>query len=287
MREAGHGGIAKTPVPLFDSAMFGRWFLLVLMLGPRMLGACNANDHTPPEHINADLLTELYDTVVFERDFKGPPARLLKWLGPIRYRLDYDPQWTGLAQRSRNHLRLLGEITGLDIREAENGAYNFYVYIGPRTDFRHHLRRGTPLHKEHDRVRCFAQLRTTDAGWIWTARVGIGTDQDTKIVSSCIVEELTQALGLLADTNLIRPSVFNDMLYGSPVLMWHDEIIVRAHYDPRMRPGMTRRLAGHNVWKIIAELIAQRGPRRRLAPTGRPSWRQRHPRQGRLRILCY
>ena len=272
------------PPPLFDFAMLGRsvqrsvlpvpprrgrfasltlgtLMLGGLMLGSLMLGACSANDHTPPEHINADLLTELYDTVVFERDFKGPPARLLKWLGPIRYRLDYEQQWTELAQRSRSHLQHLGEITGLDIREADNGAYNFYVYIGPRTDFRRHLRRGTPLHKQHDRVRCFAQLRTTDAGWIWTARVGIGTDQDTKIVSSCIVEELTQALGLLADTNLIRPSVFNDMLYGSPVLMWHDEIIVRAHYDPRMRPGMNRRHAGHNVRKIIAELMAHRGPR--------------------------
>ena len=48
------------------------------------------------------------------------------------------------------------------------------------------------------------------------------------------------------------------MLYGSPILMWHDEIIVRAHYDPRMRPGMSRRLAGRNVRGIIAELMTQR-----------------------------
>ena len=93
-------------------------------------------------------------------------------------------------------------------------------------------------------------------GWIWTARVGIGTDQDVKIVHSCIAEELTQALGLLADTNMIVPSIFNDMLYGSPELMWHDEIIVRTHYDPKIEPGMNRVLAVRYARRIIAKLMA-------------------------------
>ena len=227
--------VRRTPRPTRRGR--GQVFAFGTTLLALILGACSASDHTPPESITADLLVRQYDTVVFERDFKGAPARLLKWYGPIRYRLDYEREWTELAQRSRNHFRQLSHLTGLDISEAKNGPYNFHVYIGPRTAFIRHLRRGTPLHARHDQVRCFAQLRTTNAGWIWTARVGIGTDQDTKIIYSCIVEELTQALGLLADTNLIKPSIFNDMLYGSPELMWHDEVIVRAHYDSRMEPG--------------------------------------------------
>lgn len=251
--------VEKYPHPLQHCAR--RAAIAVMALLAIAVAGCTRDGLTPPHTITTDLLTRQYDRVVFERDFKGPTARLLKWYGPIRYRLDYEPALVEYAERSRGHFDRLREITGLDIQETESGAYNFHVYIGPRTNFLRHLRRGTPLHASHTNVRCFAQLRTTGSGWIWTARVGIGTDQDVRIVHSCIAEELTQALGLLADTNLIKPSVFNDMLHGSPELMWHDEIIVRAHYDPRMEPGMDRRLARRSVRGIISALMAERETR--------------------------
>ena len=72
----------------------------------------------------------------------------------------------------------------------------------------------------------------------------------------CIVEELTQSLGLVNDSPLVFPSIFNDSSRQQELHAW-DELMVQTLYNPRLYPGITVRKARPIFRAILAELIAQ------------------------------
>ena len=71
---------------------------------------------------------------------------------------------------------------------------------------------------------------------------------------SCFHEELAQGMGLANDSRRARPSIFNDDEEFA-LLTWHDELLLRILYDPRLRPGMTEAEARPIVTTIANELI--------------------------------
>lgn len=87
---------------------------------------------------------------------------------------------------------------------------------------------------------CIANIKTTKGGTIKAARVLIPVDRarsDAKLVS-CIVEELTQIMGLLNDADSVYPSIFNDKSYNE-FLTGLDYILLRVLYDKRVKVGIT------------------------------------------------
>lgn len=100
------------------------------------------------------------------------------------------------------------------------------------------------------------------------AIVLVSTDEPYDDNAACLLEEMTQALGLPNDSELVRPSIFNewDFLQRLPL---NDRILVRTLYDERISPGMPREAAVSAVRAIIAELIARvrrDGPQALLPP---------------------
>lgn len=71
------------------------------------------------------------------------------------------------------------------------------------------------------------------------------------------VEEIAQVTsGLLGDTDVVRTSMFllaDTRPYTD--LTWHDAVVLRAAFDPRLRPGMSREAAMKVVPEIIGELV--------------------------------
>ncbi|MCB1395117.1 MAG: DUF2927 domain-containing protein, partial [Rhodobacteraceae bacterium] len=72
---------------------------------------------------------------------------------------------------------------------------------------------------------------------------------------ACYHEELTQGLGLASDSDRARPSIFNDDQEFA-LLTDHDLLLLRIHYDPRLRPGMTEATARPLIFTIASELVA-------------------------------
>ncbi len=56
--------------------------------------------------------------------------------------------------------------------------------------------------------------------------------------TSCIHEEMTQAMGLSNDSRTARPSIFNDDEEFA-LLTLHDELLLQMLYDPRLKAGMS------------------------------------------------
>lgn len=74
-------------------------------------------------------------------------------------------------------------------------------------------------------------------------------------LQSCIVEELTQALGLVNDVPGARFTMFNDIWRARQTeLTVQDRLFVRLLYDRRMRPGFDRDEAREAALRILAEL---------------------------------
>ncbi len=71
----------------------------------------------------------------------------------------------------------------------------------------------------------------------------------------CFSEEITQGLGLLADSEVIERSVFRNEGPLIEELTLNDKILVRTLYDPRIRPGMKRDDAMEIVREIVPELV--------------------------------
>lgn len=71
---------------------------------------------------------------------------------------------------------------------------------------------------------------------------------------SCYHEELAQGLGLANDSPRARPSVFNDDQEFA-LLTAHDLLLLRIHFDARLRPGMSQAEAAPIVRQIAAELV--------------------------------
>ncbi|PYE81269.1 DUF2927 domain-containing protein [Pseudoroseicyclus aestuarii] len=71
---------------------------------------------------------------------------------------------------------------------------------------------------------------------------------------ACIHEELAQGMGLVNDSPLARPSIFNDNEeFG--LLTRHDELLLQMLYDDRLAPGMSAAEAAPIAREIARELM--------------------------------
>lgn len=189
-----------------------------------------------------------------------------KWQGPVRYRL------AGAQPRDRVQIaalsQRLGQLTGLDIREALDAErYNMDIRFVPRAY------RGVEIQellatdwlgpsvtalatnwRDHEFDRCFTlTTRHPSTGVTGTAHIFIKDELSPIWRETCIIEEMAQSLGLLNDDPRANPSIFNDDgAYQS--LTSHDELLLQVLYDPRIMPGMRHSDVVPLAEEVIADL---------------------------------
>ena len=92
-------------------------------------------------------------------------------------------------------------------------------------------------------------------GVLERAFIVVNSEREPRDIEHCLLEELTQSLGLPNDTDLVRPSIFSDhdrLTSLSPT----DEILVRTLYSKRLQPGMSRKAAMTTARLLIAQQLA-------------------------------
>jgi len=87
---------------------------------------------------------------------------------------------------------------------------------------------------------------------IKTAMILFPAYGDRKTLRACVVEELTQVMGLVNDSNIVSPSIFNDQSRYME-LTDHDRLLLRILYDNRMPIGMPRSEAMSTAHTILRE----------------------------------
>jgi len=208
-----------------------------------------------------EKLLRNFDIIVFRNEFDDRvDSYLRKWVVPLRVFLDVrsgDPKVVRfLVER---HLRHLAKITGHDITLVDDpAAANVTVvferdsrlgkvgndYFGKKFDIRQVSRSNV----------CFGRYYSNNSYEIFRAIVVIPIDRAMSRgrLPACVVEELTQILGLPNDSDEVFPSIFNDKSIDED-LTPHDIILIRSLYDPRLKPGMPRGEVLRQVKRILTE----------------------------------
>lgn len=176
---------------------------------------------------------------------------LAKWDGPIRFAL-IEAQDAAQRAAARAHFADLADLTGLAMTEVSPAEANFLVFYAddPFAAARRHRapyagRLANP--RSFDALLARMEPRATCFGFLWGgwpsgqgidfAITFVRTDRGARTVQGCLVQETTQALGLINDLDIDAPSAFTDS--GEHVeLTTLDRLMVRLLYDARLTPGM-------------------------------------------------
>jgi Protein of unknown function (DUF2927) len=238
-----------------------------------LLAACQS---TPTSgELTDDNYVADFEIVAFYREFdpEKKEHELTRWETPLKVALvgDVSDRYTGYAI---DQLKDMSEMSGLPVDLAGADEANVVVIFSPEpfdaalTTYRDVYRPFFVSEASMDRLTdqmkkeatCYGRIITADdnSNQIVGAVILIPTDQGRFIVRACIIEELTQAMGLFNDSDDVQPSIFND---SSPnmTLTDHDRILFRLLYDDRLKTGMTWQEAEPIVRQILPQIRSQQG----------------------------
>lgn len=211
-----------------------------------------------------DDLVRYFDTIVFGSEMGPAYANkvIAKWEGTIGISL----QALGTeqyAQFIQAHLRNLRKLTGLAFHQVDpkanvQGVSVIFVKRADMDKIPVPEQYRAPMKQAAAAGSCYFLSWKKPESRIVKAVVVVNVERDPALINSCLLEELTQSLGLPNDSDAMRPSIFSDRDHLSE-LSPHDAILVRALYDPRMTAGLPRAAALGVARTIISELVGSAG----------------------------
>ncbi|MEJ1157714.1 DUF2927 domain-containing protein [Prosthecomicrobium sp. N25] len=235
-------------------------------LGATALSLAAAGAESAPDYSDAVLIDGFVRTVfgveAFGRGPKQEAYRVKKWdragmtVAIVNLsKLDRSRQvedFVATLGRSVENLRIA--VTN-DATKA-----NAVIFLVDRRDYRATIRQTLPKGQDTRFLEsndCSAVTGGPKAYRLSRAFIYVVADEGESRFRHCLVEETVQSLGPVNDDRTLADSIFNDY---SPVDRFtvFDWYIVNMLYDPRIRPGMTRRQAE----AVLPEVI--RDVRRRL-----------------------
>jgi hypothetical protein len=185
-----------------------------------------------------------------------------KWMTPVRYFIVHR---VGDADLHRElidtHFQHLAEVTGLSIQSVDaRAAANFLVVLTSEIALESEVPRyfgSGPLSQNTMLFRhslCLATFATDRRGTIVRAVAMIPVDaaRARADLASCVVEELTHAMGLGNDTMQPLPSIFSRKS-NLAFLSGLDHMVLKMLYDPRIKPGMDEKAVRPVLQKIAGE----------------------------------
>lgn len=199
----------------------------------------------------------LFDEYVTDGDFLKPQATLSKlrrWDKPIRMTVEFGPS-VSANQRMKDSASVasfadrLGRLTGVSISQTQRNP-NFHVLFASEDDrpaFAERIREIVPgiatsslnaiINLPRDQLCIVIAFSEGESASYSKAIALIRAEHPPLLRTSCIHEELAQAMGLANDSPQARPSIFNDdEEFG--LLTTHDELLLKILYDPRLETGM-------------------------------------------------
>lgn len=241
--------------------------LLVLLLGGAPVAAIAENDGWRLSTFLVDSFIEIALKSAYST--RQNPVR--KWNGPVDYFIVQQVGDEDLHRRLvQVHFEHLAGITDLPIRPATSQATaNFLVVLTSEerleAELPYHFGIGSVRRRE-DLLRhslCIATFATDRKGAIVRAVVMIPVDRARARgnLASCMVEELTHAMGLSNDSMKDIPSIFSRKS-GIGFLSGLDYLMLKMLYDPRVKAGM-----GEKTVLPILQAIAEEYERDRRFET--------------------
>ncbi len=222
---------------------------------------------------NADIIRNA-DIIAFGNEYtQRRYERVRKWRKPVVARIDGSPP-AFFEDFVNQHLRDLSKITGHPAKLAYSArmrrekriprglnakSFNMFMLYYPMKEMTAIVRKQLGGKMDSSLRRLKSGASTCEAQFfkkgdeIRTAVILFPAYGDRKTLRACVVEEITQVMGLANDSNSVRPSIFNDSSQYFE-LTGHDRLLLRILYDPRLPVGMPRRDALRTAHTILREI---------------------------------
>lgn len=192
-------------------------------------------------YLNTAFIANAFTAVVHGREYEAGSFVLSRWPGEIKFHIHegiQDPQAVSLIEM---HLSQLGDISGRRFTKAPAAEARLEIFLTRQRDWRTLVtdRLGARAAANLHGAVCLANY-SAPGGVITAAQVFIPVDQarmQGKLVS-CVVEEITQIMGLPNDSEAVFPSIFNDRT-PDDLLTPLDWVLIKLLYHPDLAPGMT------------------------------------------------
>ncbi|WP_187287363.1 DUF2927 domain-containing protein [Methylophaga frappieri] len=207
---------------------------------------------------NPSFIQESFERIALQSEYNSAPQVLRRWEQPITYFIHHETGDKALHnQLTKIHLSQLASITGTTFLPAKTAeSSKLQIYFTNEQNLGEDLKQkfeltGTQLTAIQHHNICLARISTA-GNHIKHALVLIPVDRaraNAKLLS-CIVEELTQIMGLPNDDDRVFPSIFNDRSVDE-FLTGLDYMLLKLLYHPSLRPGMSAKQVRSHVTKIM------------------------------------
>ncbi|MCS6178648.1 DUF2927 domain-containing protein [Shewanella baltica] len=193
---------------------------------------------------NLTYITQAFSEIALKNEYDVAKHKVRKWRIPVRVFVEHQVGDMALhTQLVQMHLAHLAEITGHDIQLVDTLLdANLHLVFTRQSQWESEVTRlmGPSSAKNVHGSVCMAKFALNAKSEIERAWVIIPVDQAQmhgKLVA-CVVEEITQVLGLPNDSEKVFPSIFNDKT-PQDLLTGLDFILLKLLYSPNIRAGMT------------------------------------------------
>lgn len=223
-----------------------------------MANEVEQNEYVQSKELSPDFLKQAFIEVALKNEYESGAKTVRKWQQPIYVWITDKTENAQLHSRlTRMHLAHLSSITHHPIALASNpNEANVTVIFTSQANWANDVNRllGKNAAKELHHAVCIAGFSLDKQGAIHHAGVVIPADQAHmhRKLTACIVEELTQIMGLPNDSEKVFPSIFNDKTPES-LLTGLDALLLKMLYHPEVTIGMRAK----QVTPVLDRLIWQ------------------------------
>jgi len=225
-----------------------------------------------PATLNSETIIRNFDIIAFGNEYTGRRYKnVRKWRRPILAGIEGKyPRYFEVFVLQ--HIRDLRRLTGHSIRlyyspamqregrlapDFDRKKINLILYYLPVKSIPKRLSRyfdndPAKVEKMISVSTCFAKFGTKKNEIRWAIAV-FPDHHSQEYMRACVVEEITQVLGLPNDSNAVKPSIFNDQSHYFE-LTPHDRLMLKMLYDPRITVGMARPKALEMGRRVLDEM---------------------------------
>lgn len=241
------GNVSLSPIRFRLSVM------LLLMLFPLSASANGTSSWQ-----NAAFIEQAFEQVALKNEYDTKTHRVRKWLAPVSLFIEHDIGDVALHRQLVDmHLAHLASITGHPMALVNDSKFANITLVFTRQSHWHAWvnRLMGPQASEHlQGAVCIGHFSANSQGEMQQAFVVIPVDQAVmhgKLVA-CVVEEITQVLGLPNDSDKVYPSIFNDKT-PQDLLTGLDGVLLKLLYSDAVKAGMT----AAQVKPVVHTLVSQ------------------------------
>lgn len=208
---------------------------------------------------NISFISQSFYEIALGSEYSNSGHQIRKWVKPIKIYVQHDVGDSQLQNQLIDaHITHLSNITGLQIRRVKKISHaNLKFFFTNQKNLNRLSDRhsGPSVAKVNTQKTCIANIKLNRRSEVYSAQIYVPVDfayRNGSLVG-CIVEELTQVLGLPRDSEKVYPSIFNDKSTDQ-LLTGLDETLIRILYNPRIKAGMRKKTLSRVLATVIKQL---------------------------------